>query len=259
MIVEVPHAGLALDAGALRYGLFDASSVRRDADLYVDALAADAPAAGASVLLAPMSRYVIDLNRDPSAYDREAVRGALRQGDAPRGVVWRVSGAGTPLLRSPLSPAEFERRLREYFVPYHHALQQLCRDKVEQFGICVILALHSMPSQGAADVVPGTRGRTTASSALIDVIENWAAARQYSLVHDVPYAGGYTTLRYGQPQTGVHAIQVELARRLYMDEASLEALPNLQHVRQSVTELVRATAEVARASANDAIRRPSHR
>ena len=77
-----------------------------------------------------------------------------------------------------------------------------------------------------ADVVPGTRQRTTAAPAVIDVAERVAARFQLGLMHDEPYRGGYSTGHYGRPSEGLHAIQVELARRLYMNERTLEIVPD---------------------------------
>src|SRR5689334_3002733 len=93
VIVEVPHAGLSLDAETLAWTVAPAASVARDADLYVDALFADAPAEGATLLVARASRYVVDLNRSESDCDREAVEGGGKD-PWPRGLIWRLTTEG---------------------------------------------------------------------------------------------------------------------------------------------------------------------
>lgn len=234
VVVEVPHAGLTVDAVALATLRAPASSLARDADLYVDELYVDAPSLGATLLSATISRYICDLNRAEHEVDGEAVDGAMN-GSAPHGVVWRSTTEGQAALHRPLRRQEYDRRIRTIYRPYHAALQQLLEQKVQRFGFAILLCGHSMPSRGRmdafgrapvrADVVPGSRGRSTAADVVIRAPELVARARGWTVAHDDPYRGGFATATYGQPQKRVHAVQVELARRLYMDEHSLERKP----------------------------------
>jgi N-formylglutamate amidohydrolase len=99
-----------------------------------------------------------------------------------------------------------------------------------------------------ADVVPGTRGRRSADARLIDAVEEHAVARGWTVRHDDPYAGGFTTQHYGRPGEGVHAVQVELARRLYLDEGTLRPGSDFAAVRQWCRELVARLGEVAKST-----------
>jgi N-formylglutamate amidohydrolase len=132
----------------------------------------------------------------------------------------------------------------------------------------VVVAAHSMPSiervggQGGtardgrsptgstggprrrADVVPGTRGRRSAAPRFIDAMEAHATSQGWSVRHDDPYAGGFTTQHYGRPDENVHVVQVELARRLYLDEATLRPLPSFEAVRAWCRGLVAQLASV---------------
>src|SRR5581483_1637597 len=121
-----------------------------------------------------------------------------------------------------LTRAELEERLSRVYRPYHEALRTALERKRARFGIAVLLAAHSMPGHGKdvhgahasrADVVPGTRGRTSAHARLIDAVEAHAIGRGWSVRHDDPYAGGFSTQHYGRPHERIHAVQVELARR----------------------------------------------
>lgn len=231
LVVEVPHAGVHVPAECLALLEIPARSLAEDADLYVDQLYVDAPALGASLLVCHLSRYVVDMNRSELDVDGLAVSGVKSQHAAVRGVVWRESGRGDRVLARPLSGDELLARLRAYHRPYHAALQTLIAEKKAKFGYCIVLAAHSMPSRTdrmgeVADVVPGTRGRTSAGAAVIECVERVTAAHGLSLRHDAPYRGGYTTGHYGRPSDRVHVVQIELARRLYMDEKTL--LPNAQ-------------------------------
>ena len=233
LIVEIPHAGLELDAPTLATLVAPAHSIARDADLYVNDLFAEAPAYGAHLLSARFSRYACDLNRCEDDIDCHAVVNAPSR-MATYGVIWSQTTRRVPALRQPLLRAEYDRRMRHIYRPYHEELSHLVATAHSKFGFAILLCGHSMPSVREvqkvtehakpvrnADVVPGTRNHTTASIAVIEQVE--AAARDYdmALVHDEPYAGGFTTAHYGRPPLGVHAVQIELARGLYMDEETL--------------------------------------
>lgn len=230
VVVEIPHAGLAIDPIAMAYTIAPVRGIGRDADLHVDRVYEGAAALGASVIVARTSRYVVDLNRGPADFDGAAVEGG-GAAPLPRGLVWRLTTEGEPILARRLPRAELERRLASIYEPYHHAVRALLHDKRERFGFAVLLCAHSMPSQGRrghqdagtvrVDVVPGSRGRTSAAAEVIDAVERVTLDHGLTLKHDDPYKGGFATANYGRPAEGFHAIQIELARRLYMDEDQL--------------------------------------
>ncbi len=227
MLVEVPHAGLALPESVRETITVSQETILRDSDVYVDRLWDHAPRHGASLLVSHVSRYVIDLNRGPDDIDRETVpdHPAPRPTQA-RGVVWRVTTDGAPAMTAPLRYGQLRERIATLHEPYHRALRETLDRKRERFGYAILVAGHSMPSRsrdGAtrrADVVPGTRGRTTADPRVIDLVDRHFRAAGLSVRHDEPYRGGWTTGSYGQPSQDVHAIQIELNRALYVDEAS---------------------------------------
>lgn len=231
LLVEVPHAGLSIPDELAADYLAPPEAVMRDADIYVDRLYANAPRHGAALLTSGVSRYVVDLNRAPNDVDVVSVPdhpspGALQ----PRGVIWRATTDGRPILRRPLTFAALEQRLARYYTPYHAALRQHVDRSREQHGYALVLAAHSMPSAGRslhtdagsrrADVVPGTLGRTSADARVIDLVDAHFREAGLSVQHDTPYRGGFTTGHYGQPKQGVHVIQVELNRALYVDEST---------------------------------------
>lgn len=248
VVVEVPHAGLLLDPPALRTLSAPAYSIAKDADLYVDELYQDAPALGAALLVAHASRYFCDLNRAEDNVDAETVVGRHNHG-VPHGVVWRMTTDKAPALTEPLGTDELERRLEEVYRPYHRTLLDLVTRRIERFGFAVLLCAHSMPSVGRAghrdpsepraDVVPGSRGGTTADRRVVAAPEKSASERGWSVAHDQPYRGGFTTGHYGKPKQGVHAVQVEISRRLYMDERTLRKnLNDFEKVRGFCRDLV---------------------
>jgi N-formylglutamate deformylase len=252
LVVEIPHAGLRLDPETLSTLNAPGRAVGSDADMYVDELYRDAVQYGASVLVAEMSRYVVDLNRAESDVDSLAVVGAPA-GSLPHGLIWRATTEGRAALVHPIPDAEYQRRLREYYRPYHQSLQALLQEKKRKFGYVVVLAAHSMPSSGRnghtdvgsprADVVPGSRGRTSAAAPVIDCPDVLAQQRGWSVAHDQPYRGGFTTAFYGRPDNAVHVVQVELNRALYMNETTLTRLePGFSQVKRYCDDLVQALA-----------------
>jgi N-formylglutamate deformylase len=231
VLVEIPHAGLALDAPTMNWLVAPTRCIAREADLYVDELYADATRLGATVLRANLSRFAVDLNRASDDFDGQTVEGGSTA-DRPRGVVWRLTSEGFQVQRERMPRAELERRLEQYWRPYHKTLASLLERKRKRFGGAVLLCAHSMPTpkprglrafvpNNLADVVPGTRGRTSARGQFIDEVDRVARAHGLAVEHDVPYRGGFSTMNYGRPDLNVHAIQVEVARRLYMDEDTL--------------------------------------
>lgn len=248
VLVEIPHAGLGVDGPALATLAAPARSLGRDADLYVDELYGDAPLGGATTIVSHVSRYVVDLNRSEKDVDAECIEGAPKSARATRGIVWRLTSEGARVLETPISRTELERRLDLVYRPYHEAIATVVERKRARFGYAVVLAAHSMPSVGRtghgdptahrADVVPGTRGRTSASHRFIDVVDTFARASGFSVAHDDPYQGGFTTTHYGRPSARVHVVQVELARRLYMDEMTLRKHAGFSRVRTFCAELV---------------------
>jgi N-formylglutamate amidohydrolase len=284
VIVEIPHAGLELPAPFLEPLAAPARSLGRDADLYVDALYADAPTEGASVIVCRTSRYVVDVNRAEGDVDGEVVEGVDSGVRMHHGLVWRTTADGDQALARKLTRGELDERLELVWRPYHRALAALIERKRARFGLAVVLAAHSMPSverqswqsnardpassraggrdgardaaretrspRARADVVPGTRGRRSADARLIDAVEAHAVERGWTVRHDDPYAGGFTTQHYGRPADAVHAVQVELARRLYLDEATLRPAAEFAAVRQWCRTLVGRLAKCAFALVN---------
>jgi len=231
VLVEIPHAGLLVPDSVRNELLAPEDAMLRDADIYVDRLYQHAPRHGAALLVAKISRYVVDLNRAKDDVDAATVSDhPTPSGAQPRGVVWRTTTDGRPILAHALSYEALLARLSRYYVPYHDALRGTLEDLRERYGYAILLAGHSMPSLGRsmhtdpgsrrADVVPGSCGRTSADARVIDLVDAHFRAAGLSVRHDDPYRGGFSTGHYGRPRERWHAIQIELNRSLYVDERS---------------------------------------
>src|ERR1700691_1828743 len=146
VIVEIPHAGLAVPAPFLEPMAAPLRALGRDADLYVDGLYEDAPAEGATVLVCRTSRYAMDVNRAETDIDGEVVEGARGDVALQHGLVWRTTSEGESALSRRLTRPELEERLDLVWRPYHRMLAALVEEKRTRFGVAVVLAAHSMPS-----------------------------------------------------------------------------------------------------------------
>jgi N-formylglutamate amidohydrolase len=249
VLVEIPHASVAFPPDHANLAQNVADSVGRDADLMVDLLYQNASSLGATVIVSRVCRYVIDLNRAENDVDAGVLEGDSRHSRPNyHGLIWRTSTAGNLIRQKPLSPAELRALIDTYHRPYHAMVAEILRQKKMQFGHAILVCAHSMPSVGRAgtteegvpraDVVPGTRGKTSANSSVIRAVEDWARARGLSLQHDRPYRGGYSTQFYGKPRDKISAIQIELARRLYMDESALKPHQGFEKTRASCESLI---------------------
>jgi N-formylglutamate amidohydrolase len=231
VVVSVPHAGVATHG--FEATMVPELDVRCDADLYVDRLYRVGQPDGPEVSLAArLSRFVCDLNRDPDDVSPGAVpeHAAPRNADG-RGFIWAVTTTGVPALARPLTVDEWRARTAVH-ATYHDALAKALERARDRFGFAVLVDGHSMPSRGRAghkdpgraraDVVPGDRDGTSCAPALSRLVGDHFAARGFSVAFNEPYKGGYITTHHGRPAAHVHAIQIELRRDLYMDEATYE-------------------------------------
>ena len=248
VVVSVPHAGVAMHG-------FEATispelDVRCDADLYVDRLYRVGEPDGPDVSFAArLSRFVCDLNRDPD----DVSPGAVPEHPAPRntdgrGFVWAVTTAGVPALARPLTLEDWRARTALH-ATYHDALAQALARARARFGFAILVDGHSMPSRGRsghkdpgrarADVVPGDREGTSCAPSLSRLVGEHFGARGFSVAFNEPYKGGYITTHHGRPADGVHAIQIELRRDLYMDETTYEVLdPGFARLQTAIAELL---------------------
>ncbi len=249
VVVEVPHAGLEIPEVVRHEVLAGAEAIVRDADLYVDRLYAHAPEVGAALLTARVSRYVVDLNRAPDDVDLETVNDhPSPRAQQPRGVVWRVTTEGRPALRTPLDSAALRERLDRFHAPYHDVLRDTLEATRERFGFALLVAGHSMPGvsrrgprdhERRADIVPGSLGGTSADRRVIDCVDQFFRSAGLSVRHDDPYRGGFTTAHYGRPAQGLHAIQIEINRALYMDEITSQPKPgDFERLQRLLRELL---------------------
>jgi N-formylglutamate deformylase len=166
------------------------------------------------------------------------------------GTIARVVALGETIYRRKLRFAEAEQRMTGCWQPYHDRLHQLIGATRQLFGACLLIDCHSMPALGTADrsradFVLGDAHGTTCAAAATRLVERVLSDLGYRVRRNDPYAGGYVTRHYGRPREGVHALQIEIARCLYMDETLLQKSPNFAAVQHDLGCLMAALAQFA--------------
>jgi N-formylglutamate amidohydrolase len=257
LIFASPHSGRRYPPELLADARVSLISLRRSEDAYVDELFAGAAAHGAAVLSATVARVYIDLNRDPSELDPEmfdqrppsSPHASSARVQAGLGAIPRVSGDGQSIYRRKLSLEEAERRINTVHRPYHALLQSLVAETREQFGCAVLIDCHSMPNNSrgahAPDVVLGDRFGASCHPSVTALAEATLRRLGYRVARNTPFAGGHTTQSYGRPAHGVHALQVEINRGLYLDERTLERTNGYARVRGDMGRLAEALSAAA--------------
>jgi len=261
VILSVPHAGRDYPASLLAMSRLPHAALRPLEDRYADLLIDDAAKAGFTALLALRARAWIDLNRDvreidPDMIDPPAPRHAVIRSAKVSGglglVPRRLRGHGE-ILRYRLPRRDLDRRIAEDHVPYHTRLAALLSAARRRFGIAVLLDVHSMPSlpddgDRPRIVVGDLFGRSAAarfSAALHEV----ASGAGHASAQNIPYAGGHILTAHGAPSRGIHAIQLEIDRSLYLDDALDAPGLGLNPSRALILEMTRALADEALGSA----------
>lgn len=258
MVFNSAHSGRDYPGRFLAMTRLDHLSIRQSEDAYVDELFARTPHMGAPLLRAHFPRAYLDVNREPWELDPTMFVEPLSERfntTSPRvaaglGTLARIVAENKPIYKERLTLEDARMRIEGIYQPYHATLQRLLTQAHSVFGVAVLIDCHSMPRLARAgdrlapDVVLGDRYGTTCAPILVDLAEMVFTAAGLRVARNRPYAGGFATRTYGRPQHGVHALQIEISRHLYMNEVTLERSPGLPAMQQLVDRLVSALIEL---------------
>lgn len=265
VVFSSPHSGSYYPEEFLAASRLDPLTLRRSEDAYVDELFLGATAAGAPLLRAHFPRAYLDVNREPYELDPRMFDGRLPLGSNTRsirvagglGTIARIVGDAQEIYRERLPVTHAISRIDELYRPYHNTLRHLVDQTWRRFGMAVLVDCHSMPSGGVggqasrpdeshrADFVIGDRYGTSCNPIFSAWLEEALAARGFVVRRNKPYAGGFITESYGAPAMGVHAIQVEVNRSLYMNESTLERHTGFAQLQSLLGEVAAAFVEFA--------------
>jgi N-formylglutamate deformylase len=274
LVLDSPHSGEDYPAD------FDhappRAEVRRAEDTHVSRLWSSAPRFGATLLEATFPRAYIDPNRSLVDIDAALIADRWPGPIAPSrkteqgiGLVWRTARNGAPMYARKLTSAEVQRRIERCYLPYHAALQALLDARHRLFGVVWHLDCHSMPAVGdasaddpgraRADFVLGDRDGTSCDAEFTRIVASILGEMGYAVAVNDPYKGVELVLRHGRPAQGRHSLQVEINRRLYMNEQTLAPSAGYPALEADLQRLLRRLALYVQARAARAAERPDTR
>lgn len=235
LLFNSPHSGRIYPPEFLAGSKLDALTLRRSEDAWVDELFGNVVEMGAPLMRAHFPRAYVDLNREPYELDPDmfaeplpagANTGSLRVAGG-LGTIPRVVAESAEIYAHPLPLAEAESRIEHLYKPYHRDLKAALGDIRRSFGGALLVDCHSMPSHARGrralrpDIILGDRFGMACATEIVEIAEKTLRDLGLSVARNRPYAGGFITQRYGLPTSGIHALQIEVNRALYMNERSL--------------------------------------
>jgi N-formylglutamate amidohydrolase len=264
VVFASPHSGRDYPPEFIAASRLNVVSLRGSEDAFIDEIFAAAPDFGVPLLCARFPRAYVDANREAFELDPAMFTDPLPDyvnTRSPRiaaglGTIARVVTDGEDIYQEPLRFEDALGRIEALYRPYHKALQGLLQETQERFGGCLLVDCHSMPSGqlapelGAgdgnkpADMVLGDCFGTSSAPAVTDIAKAALEASGFTVALNKPYAGGFTTRHYGHPREGVHVLQVEINRALYMDEKLVRRGPGLPALKCRLGPLMRALADI---------------
>ncbi len=237
VVFNSPHSGRVYPQAFLQTARLDIATLRRSEDSFVDELILGAVDRGHPVMRAHFPRCYVDVNREPYELDPRMFNGRLPSFANTRsmrvagglGTVARVVGDSQEIYDQRIPVDDALGRIENLYKPYHRTLRRLLTRVHHEFGAAVLVDCHSMPSTAGtkedrprADVVLGDRYGTSCAAAVAELLEAAMRDLGYVVSRNKPYAGGFITEHYGNPAAGLHSIQLEVNRALYMDERRYE-------------------------------------
>jgi len=257
-----PHSGRRYPPAFLDQARLDAKQLRKSEDAFVDDLFDTVPLHGAPLLLAHFPRAYLDVNREAYELDPDMFSDRLPDHAVTRsprvaaglGTVPRIVANGEDIYGGRLSYAAAKDRIERHHHPYHAALAALLADARHGFGAALLIDCHSMPSAGGAemagrghrgvDIVLGDCHGSACAPEITAIAERALVGAGFNVIRNKPYAGGHTTRHYGRPMAGVHALQIEISRALYMNEARLTPKSGFADIKRRLGPLIEALSAI---------------
>ena len=235
IVFSSPHSGRYYPESFLRASRLNAFELRRSEDAFVDLLLTPAAESGVPLIHARFPRAFLDVNREPYELDPRLIEGPLpgfantrsMRVAAGLGAIPRIVADGQDIYRRRIPVTEAFERIETLHKPFHAALRRLLQRARSAFGVALLVDWHSMPSSDATggrstpDFVLGDRFATSCAPQIVDAVEALLRRKGFSVARNKPYAGGFITESYGNPDKGMLALQIEASRALYMDERTL--------------------------------------
>ena len=259
VLFNSPHSGSTYPRAFLAVARLDIGTLRRSEDSFVDDLIAGVVKHGFPLMRAHFPRCFVDVNREPYELDPRMFEGRLPSFANTRsmrvagglGTVARVVGDAQEIYDQRIPVDDALARIESLYKPYHRALRRLFTRLHRDFGAAMLIDVHSMPSTaGQKDERPrpefvlGDRYGTSCVGPVSETVEKTLRSLGYTVSRNKPYAGGFITEHYGNPAAGLHAIQLEINRALYMDERRYERIAAFSRLAADLETLARRLGEI---------------
>lgn len=260
-VFSSPHSGSAYPVEMLARTHLATNILRSSEDAFIDQLFSGAPSHGAPLISAVMPRAWLDLNRSEDELDPALIAGAPPSNRSPRinaglGVIPRVVSDSRIIMNGKMTLQQARSRIEAYHRPYHRKLSSMLVESRDQFGHAMLFDCHSMPHDALAgstmvngarpEVVLGDRFGASCDRWVVEAAIELFTDAGFRVVRNAPFAGGYITQTYGRPSRGVHALQIEIDRSLYMDEVKIVKSPRFGAVQRQINDIVRRLASIGR-------------
>jgi len=258
-VFSSPHSGAHYPEAFLQGSQLDPLTLRSSEDAFVDTLFASAPDYGAPLLAARFPRAYVDLNRartelDPAIVDIPRHPSVNPRISAGLGVIPRVVSGGRVIRSGRMTREEADLRLAQVHTPYHNALNRLLQTARIRHGHAILIDCHSMPHEALRvqnlpggrrrpEIVLGDRFGTSCAPWISDLAYDAFTVAGFTVARNAPFAGGYITETYGLPAQNMHALQIEIDRSLYMDEARIAPRSDFAAFRDRLTPVIAALAQ----------------
>ncbi|MEM6616444.1 MAG: N-formylglutamate amidohydrolase [Pseudomonadota bacterium] len=256
VLFNAPHSGRIYPQDFLDEIALDPMRIRRSEDAFVDELFQGVIRAGVPLLSARFPRAYVDVNREPYELDPSMFDGPLpdyanvtsMRVAGGLGTIARIVSETDVIYRGRLSVTDALGRIEKLYKPYHATLKNTLQSLRRRFGIALLVDCHSMPSVRSGsdkrpDFILGDRFGTACDGIIVGLIQDHLKALGYSVVRNKPYAGGFITETYGTPEEGLHAVQIEINRSLYMNERRFVRGAGFAQVQADLMELSHAIVE----------------
>ena len=258
LVFASPHSGQHYPNEFIASSRLDPLSLRRSEDAFMDEVFGSAVEHGAPLLRARFARAYIDLNREAYELDPAMFNDDLpdyvntTSAAAGLGTIARIVSYGEEIYSEKLTFSEAKKRIDTCYKPYHDALRGLVEATRKKFGVCLLVDCHSMPSicsssrlgKGQNDMVLGDCYGTACAPQVIENADRILSDMGLKVTRNDPYAGGFTTRHYSAPEDGIHVLQVEVNRALYMDEDRVARGERLPHLVQQISQFIRQLVEL---------------
>ena len=248
IIISLPHSGDNYYSEFIKSSLLDKDELCRAEDSFVDEIWDFSINEGYCYIKSTIPRIYVDLNRHPLELDPYLCSSDIPKFEQSKslkvlsgiGVIPKVSNYGNDIYAEPLSRAEIRKRLISYYFPYHRALKYMIKRLKNKFNDVLVIDCHSMPSSDVpkkstfVDINLGNNYGLSISENIFNLIRSNFEKLGFIVEENIPYSGGFITQFYGNPSNGIHVLQLEINRSIFMDEKLLKKNRNIEQISKKI-------------------------